>query len=151
MWWPGPESGFPVVWAEAHNSPGSTETGTVWALADGETGRAPVNTQHLRARRQHLAVPGHRASHAPVRRHGGARSRTYTVPANSRFTVGVHADFPDVTGGYGCVVESLGDDAGADRRRARDVLGLGGRLLGRGHQRAGDQNTVSAWLRGSQP
>ena len=37
------------------------------------------------------------------------RSRSYTIPANSRFTVGVHADFPDVTGGYGCLVESLGD------------------------------------------
>ena len=35
MWWPGPTA---TTWAEAHNSPGSTTTGTKWALAEGEQG-----------------------------------------------------------------------------------------------------------------
>src|SRR5262249_54467101 len=39
MWWP---AGGP--WIEAHNSAGSTSTGTRWAVADGEIG-GPFNTQ----------------------------------------------------------------------------------------------------------
>jgi hypothetical protein len=35
MWWPGPSA---ATWAEAHNSPGATSTGTRWAFADGEQG-----------------------------------------------------------------------------------------------------------------
>ncbi len=35
MWWPGPTA---ATWAEAHNTPGATGTGTVWATADGEQG-----------------------------------------------------------------------------------------------------------------
>ena len=29
---------WPPDWAEAHNTPGATETGTVWAVAGGEEG-----------------------------------------------------------------------------------------------------------------
>src|SRR5262249_38215393 len=39
MWWP---HGQP--WYEAHNSPGSTTTGTKWAVGDGEVG-GPRNAQ----------------------------------------------------------------------------------------------------------
>ena len=144
MWWPGPEAGFTAVWAEAHNSPGSTETGTVWALADGETGPAPVNT------RTYVLVANTSPFPATVRltllSEGSAapRSRSYTIPANSRFTVGVHADFPDVTGGYGCLVESLGDVPAEIVVERAMYSGFGRRLLGRGDQRPGDQNTVSA-------
>ena len=35
MWWPGRRS---ATWHEAHNSPGATTTGTLWALAEGEVG-----------------------------------------------------------------------------------------------------------------
>jgi len=35
MWWPGPTS---ATWTEAHDSAGSTVTGEVWALAEGEQG-----------------------------------------------------------------------------------------------------------------
>jgi glucose/arabinose dehydrogenase len=37
MYWPGPSGSG---WQEAHNSPGTTETGTVWAIAGGEMGGA---------------------------------------------------------------------------------------------------------------
>jgi hypothetical protein len=40
MWWPGPTS---ATWHEAHNSPGTTQTGTRWALAEGEVSR-PVTS-----------------------------------------------------------------------------------------------------------
>jgi hypothetical protein len=39
MWWPGPGLAADF-WTEAHNSPGATATGTVWALAEGEVGGA---------------------------------------------------------------------------------------------------------------
>ena len=48
MWWPDGRA-----WYEAHNSPGSTATGTRWALADGRGGRRR-STPDLRADRQHV-------------------------------------------------------------------------------------------------
>ena len=39
MWWPVRRG----EWYEAHNSPGSTVTGTQWALAEGEVSGAPAN------------------------------------------------------------------------------------------------------------
>jgi hypothetical protein len=41
MWWPGPTW---LTWTEAHSSAGTTATGTLWALAEGEEG-GPRNTQ----------------------------------------------------------------------------------------------------------
>jgi hypothetical protein len=35
MWWPGPTA---ATWSEAHNSFGTTSTGTLWALAEGQQG-----------------------------------------------------------------------------------------------------------------
>ena len=42
MYWPGPSF---TDWREAHNSPGSTVTGTRWAVAEGETGRTARSTE----------------------------------------------------------------------------------------------------------
>ena len=50
MWWPQPN------WYEAHNAPGTTVTGTRWALAGGEVGGAEQPAD-VRAGRQHV---GHR-------------------------------------------------------------------------------------------
>ncbi|MGE3841481.1 MAG: CAP domain-containing protein [Vicinamibacterales bacterium] len=35
MWWPGPTA---AQWTEAHNAAGAVESGTLWALAEGESG-----------------------------------------------------------------------------------------------------------------
>ena len=43
MWWPGPFA----TWHEAHNSPGSTETGTLWGVAEGEVGGADAVETYL--------------------------------------------------------------------------------------------------------
>ena len=116
MWWPGPESAaanpavFPIVWGEAHNSPGSTVTATKWAVGDGDTGPAPLFT------RTYLLVANTSSFAATVRvtllseRDFPPLRREYTLPANSRFTVDVAAQFPETLTthtGYGAVVESL--------------------------------------------
>jgi Tol biopolymer transport system component len=118
MWWPGPESvaqdpgRFPIFWGEAHNSFGSTVTGTKWAVADGTTGPAPVYTLTYYLIANTSPFPGSvrvtllsEAGLPPV-------SRVFAVPANSRLTVGAADAFPDVNdlspfGGYGAVIESL--------------------------------------------
>ena len=43
MWWPGNWT----TWTEAHNSPGATETGTKWALAEGEVGGTQNATTYV--------------------------------------------------------------------------------------------------------
>ena len=42
MWWP-----KPTGWYEAHNSPGSTTTGTVWGLAEGAVGGNPISDTYI--------------------------------------------------------------------------------------------------------
>ena len=43
MWWPGTAA----TWAEAHNSPGATTTGTAWGTAGGEDGGAQNRDTYL--------------------------------------------------------------------------------------------------------
>ena len=105
MWWPGGASG---PWYEAHNSPGARSTGTVWALADGETGGAAGASTYV-------LVANTGASPASVRvtvyvEGGGTATRTYTVSGNSRFSVDIAAEFGATVAErrYGVLVESLG-------------------------------------------
>jgi hypothetical protein len=105
MWWPGPT---PATWFEAHNSPGSTQTGTRWALADGEvltTGPltdtfiliANTSTFTGTARVTLLFEDGT----APL-------SREFPISASSRLNVDVRTDFPAAVGKrFGAIVESL--------------------------------------------
>jgi hypothetical protein len=116
MWWPGVEAVaanpglFPIVWGEAHNSPGSTITATRWAVADGETGPAPVDTQTFLLVANTSPFPAtvrvtllSEIDLPPLR-------RDIVIPANSRDTVDVATAFPetrDAYRGFGAVVESL--------------------------------------------
>ncbi len=54
MWWPGDGT----TWHEAHNSAGATETGTRWAVAEGEVGgpgaRRPISSSRIPQRRRGL-------------------------------------------------------------------------------------------------
>jgi hypothetical protein len=99
MWWPSyriaaPGSAFPIIWGEAHNSPGATVTGTKWAVADGETGELGdtltyvmvANTSPYTADVS-VTVLGEHGQEPIVRR--------YTVAANSRFTVDMWTRFPE--------------------------------------------------------
>lgn len=89
MWWPGPTS---ETWQEAHNSPGATETGTAWLVADGEVGADPGRTETF------ILVANRAASPASLKvtllfPYGGAppSERTVLVAANARFTIDVRA------------------------------------------------------------
>jgi hypothetical protein len=111
MWWP---SGRP--WFEAHNSAGSTTTGTKWALGDGEVGVLPEDTA------TYILVANTSAAAATVRvtllfETGLPVTKEFTVNPNSRFNVPVLSDeFPESAGyfrvprgtRFSAVVESLG-------------------------------------------
>jgi len=104
MWWPGNN---PSGWHEAHNSPGATETGTRWALAEGELGgHSGVETYILVANTS--AVAGD-VKATLMFEDGTSATRTFTVAASSRFNIAVAAEFPEAAGRrFGAVVESLG-------------------------------------------
>jgi uncharacterized delta-60 repeat protein len=101
MWW----SGLP--WYEAHNSPGSTTTGTLWALAEGEVG-GPRNVE------TYILLANTSPTDGTVKvtllfEDGTSAEKTYTVPAKSRFNVPVAGEFSQAGGQrFGALVESLG-------------------------------------------
>jgi hypothetical protein len=96
MWWPGP------TWIEAHGSAGSTETGTLWALADGELGGdESVETFVLIANTS--LVPGE-AVVTTLFEDGTSSEIRVAMAARSRATVAVGA--PTAAGGFGPVVQN---------------------------------------------
>lgn len=104
MWWPGPS---PANWYEGHNSAGATETGTKWALADGEQGGDwDAETFVL------VANTGEQPGRATITLHfgnGTTSTRTIDMAASSRTNVMIGAAFPEAAGRrFGVVVESIG-------------------------------------------
>lgn len=103
MWWPG----SPATWHEAHNSPGSTATSTLWGTAEGQ-----VQTSTGTA--TYLLVANPSATTATVEvtllfEHDGAVTRTFTVPPTTRKTIDVGWEFPEAAGQrFGALVESVG-------------------------------------------
>jgi hypothetical protein len=103
MWWPGTAAS----WAEAHNSPGTTDTSTLWASGGGEDG-GPNNAE------TYLLIANTATFDAEVRvrllfEDGATAERTFTVAPRSRFNVAVRAEFPEATGRrFGAVLESVG-------------------------------------------
>jgi len=96
QYWPS----FPNLWQEAHNSFGLTQTGTRWGLAEGQSGLADfAQTYILLANNNASAVSVEiqfiREGDTPI-------TRTYSVPANSRFNVPV--------GPFGTVVAELREE-----------------------------------------
>jgi uncharacterized repeat protein (TIGR01451 family) len=106
MWWPAPAvtSNF---WVEAHNSPGATETGTRWALAEGEVG-GPQSAETFIL----IANTSTTAGNARVTLYfedGTNVQRTVALRPRSRVNVAVSADFPAADGRrFGAVIESIG-------------------------------------------
>ncbi|MEO5819223.1 MAG: PQQ-dependent sugar dehydrogenase [Vicinamibacteraceae bacterium] len=83
QYWPN----APSQWYEAHNAFGVTAAGTAWGLAEGQTGRfEAANSYILLANNSNssatVTIDFIREVDVPV-------TRTFTVPANSRFSVGV--------------------------------------------------------------
>jgi hypothetical protein len=103
MWWP---SG-PSQWFEAHNSPGSAQTGTRWAFADGEVGGANSSETYLLIANT-SGFPGS-ATVTLYFENGTPAVRVVPLPADSRVSVNVGVDLPEATGRrFGAIVVSTG-------------------------------------------
>jgi hypothetical protein len=104
MYWPGPD------WYEGHASAGLTQTGVVWALAEGELGGS-------RNFQSYILIANASSSDASVRlrflRENGTSfvSPTFTVPANARVTRAANEFMGagQLTGGerFGVLIESV--------------------------------------------
>jgi hypothetical protein len=105
MWWPGDAS----QWFEAHNSPGSTATGTKWALAEGQVG-GPLAQETYVLIANTSSTPG-TARVTLLFEDGTTAVRDFPLTANSRFNVAVAAEFPEAANRrFGTVVQSIGDN-----------------------------------------
>jgi hypothetical protein len=100
---------WPSDWSDAHNTPGATETGTVWAVAGGEEGGASnAQTYVLIANTSAFAGT---ARVTVLRENGAPLTHEVTLEANSRTNVpiGPTPEFAAAIGTrFGVLVESLG-------------------------------------------
>ena len=107
MWWPGPTG---ATWQEGHSTLATTQTGTAWALADGEAGGPTA------ARTYVLVATGDSATNDSLRLRivlddGRVLLKTYddALTPGARFTFDIETEFPEVAGHrFGVIVESLG-------------------------------------------
>jgi uncharacterized delta-60 repeat protein len=106
MWWPSPEL-TPVFWTEAHNSPGATQTGTRWALAEGEVGGPQSAETYIL-----IANTSATAGEARVTLYfedGTTAARIVSLLARSRTNVPVSSAFPEAAQKrFASLVQSLG-------------------------------------------
>lgn len=106
MWWPGTSA----TWHEAHNSPGTTQTGTQWALAEGEVGGTRSTTTYIL-----IANTSPTAGSVRVRllfENGTFEERVFAVAANSRFNIDVASAFAQSPGRrFGAILTSEGSPA----------------------------------------
>ena len=106
MYWPGPSGSG---WLEAHNSPGTTETGTVWAIAGGEMGGGNgAQTFVLIANTSNFAG----SARVTVLREGNTPLvKVIDLLPDSRQNVNI-GDYPEfaavANGRFGVLIESLG-------------------------------------------
>ncbi|MCU0256142.1 MAG: hypothetical protein MUF60_05325 [Vicinamibacterales bacterium] len=104
MWW----ANGPANWLEAHNSAGATQTGTLWALAEGEVGGPAAQETYLLV--ANTSAFAGQARVTLVFEDGATAERTFALPPTSRTNVAVGLDFPEAVGKrFGAMVESLGD------------------------------------------
>jgi glucose/arabinose dehydrogenase len=106
MYWPGP---FASNWLEAHNSPGTTETGTVWAIAGGEMG-GPNGAQTFVLIANTSPFAG-RARITVLREGGTPLVKEIDLRPDSRenVNIGDYDEFDAVANGrFGVLIESLG-------------------------------------------
>ncbi len=121
LWWP---EGF-GHWYEAHNSPGSTSTGTRWAMAEGEVGGTRGTDTYILVAN---TSPTTGSVTVTLLFEGGTSdARTFQVAGNSRFNVDVRAEFPAALDKrFGAIVESTGNSPArivVERAMYWDALG----------------------------
>jgi hypothetical protein len=105
LWWPGTFA----QWHEAHNSAGAWQTGTAWALAEGEVG-GPVGEETYVLVANTSTFAGS-ARVTLLFEDGSSSVRTYALPPQSRTNVAIGPDFGAIASNrrFGVLVESLGD------------------------------------------
>jgi hypothetical protein len=100
---------WPKDWTEAHNTPGATETGTLWGVAGGEQGGTfGAQTYVLIANTSAFAGT---ARVTVLQENGAPLTRDFPLAPNSRTNVdmGDPAGFPALAGThFGVLVQSLG-------------------------------------------
>jgi hypothetical protein len=103
MWWFHP-GGY---WHEANNSPGATETGAAWALAEGEVGGASATATYVL-----VANTSSRAGSILVTvalEDGTTAVQQFELGATSRLSIDMGTEFPIVRGRrFATLVESQG-------------------------------------------
>lgn len=99
MWWP-----RSPAWYEAHNSPGEAGAGTMWAMSGGEVNLgASEETYVLINNASGFAAAVDVTAILP----SGTVTRSYYIPANSRFNVPMSVYFPESNGTrFGVLVRS---------------------------------------------
>jgi hypothetical protein len=119
MWWPGPTS---ASWQEAHDSPGSTQAGPRWVVADGEAGGVSAAQTFVLVANTTASATSARVTLLPES--GSGTSRTFTIGPRSRFTIDAGAAFV-VTGRFGVLVESIdGTPLVVERASYTDASGI---------------------------
>jgi len=132
----------PATWAEAHNSPGSTATGTKWALAEGEYGGSrSVETYITIANTSSFA--GQANVDAAVRGWAPPVEKAVSLAPNSRTNFVPPAAFPgSFPAGsnrrFAAIVESLGTTPAQIVVERPMYWSANGRLLVGRHERAGN-------------
>jgi glucose/arabinose dehydrogenase len=106
MYFPGPSGSG---WLEAHNSPGTTETGTVWAIAGGEMG-GPNATQTFVLIANTSTFAG--SARVTVLREGGTplvKVVDLLPDSRNNVNIGEYPEFAAVANSrFGVLIESLG-------------------------------------------
>ena len=103
MWWPQP------AWYEAHSAPGTTVTGTRWALAGGETGGPQGSETYVLIANTSASAGTARVTLYVEDEFAVPVTRDFALPPNSRTNVGISAMFPEVAGRrFGTMIESIG-------------------------------------------
>ncbi|MBL8143401.1 MAG: DUF11 domain-containing protein [Acidobacteria bacterium] len=105
MYWPGPSF---TDWREAHNSPGSTVTGTRWAVAEGEVG-GPRSTETYVLVANTSALAGQVTATLLFEDGTAPAEKTFSIAARSRFNI-QPAEISALAVGrrFGMIVESVG-------------------------------------------
>ncbi len=105
MWWPG----GPTTWYEAHNSPGSTVTGTLWGIAGAEVSGAPDYASAYVLIGNPSAVPADVRVTLLFDGRAPVWKDVTGIAAGSRRTLDMAQEFPEATGRtFGVLVESIG-------------------------------------------
>jgi hypothetical protein len=105
MWWGTP-------WYEGGVSPGTAETGTVWAIGEGREGGADLDSTFVLV--SNASADAGSVSVTVVDDQGASQSRTYALAGGARMTLRISDEFAGMQGTrFSVLVESVDGDGSA--------------------------------------